>query len=579
LDDRHCTYTAQQSGLLLKRILFLLYSDPEKPVYVVAKNAEQHESLVLATWSQQWPQLRIAFSFCTGALASRAIRGRPLDLQIVSRQTLSESRRDLAKGSVLDESNLLDEGHAPNEEWVEIATADMFAPDRQIRRTAWRIVPPAVADRGSFPAVFYFASLIDRCPPQSAKEFVRAIAAAPGDLRVSSSLIDVILGVSDLSPVSTTFSERELLKALATEDLPHLSARDLNLPARAKHLWKTDSSGALQLFAELISRDNTTTLGNEILSSLCQSIEIEDLDSIAKIRPDFLSVIIKQNPQLAAAPVVWRLDDKWQIEIFHALMSADIVDSSVLREIVSGILSARSELVPQHALRYRDRLVVPILEWLNVNEAEIWQAARPWLQFLRAATDSVVAWLRQHQASPLLLLFLATAIPADASAVNLLAPGTWQPMLGRVRTLSLQDRVPVSAFLFALGLRHCDEIAIEFFQCSFETIHEAAERSGLDYEYWRPIEIVAPALGWWREWDKCERMRAALVDRFIACNWQPSGLLDVVTRARTLEHVFGLSTSAKTRKTFLKRVATSGLDTTHPAEQRAVLEKYAVKRG
>jgi hypothetical protein len=61
----------------------------------------------------------------------------------------------------------------------------------------------------------------------SAKEFVRAIAAAPGDLKISSSLMDAILGASDLSPVNTAFSERELLKALATEDVPHLSASDL----------------------------------------------------------------------------------------------------------------------------------------------------------------------------------------------------------------------------------------------------------------------------------------------------------------------------------------------------------------
>ena len=40
-------------------------------------------------------------------------------------------------------------------------------------------------------------------------------------------------------------------------------------------------------------------------------------------------------------------------------------------------------------------------------------------------------------------------------------------------------------------------------------IHAAAQRSALDYEHWRAIEKPAPALGWWREWDKCECMRAA----------------------------------------------------------------------
>src|SRR5207302_1905996 len=138
-----------------------------------------------------------------------------------------------------------------------------------------------------------------------------------------------------------------------------------------------------------------------------------------------------------------------------------------------------------------------------------------------------------------------------------------------------RDLVPVSAFLLALGLRHCDAVALEFLQSSFETVHAAAERSALDYEYWRPIGTVAPALGWWRDWDKCERIRAALVDRFMVCDWQPDRLLNVVTRASTLEQVFGLSTSTKAREKFLKRVAKSGVDSVHARECRALLQRYS----
>jgi hypothetical protein len=142
-----------------------------------------------------------------------------------------------------------------------------------------------------------------------------------------------------------------------------------------------------------------------------------------------------------------------------------------------------------------------------------------------------------------------------------------------MHSLRESDAVSVAAFLFALGLRHCKSPAIDFIRESFGCVHSAAARDNLDYEHWRPIESVARPLAWWKEWDKCERLRAAVVDKFITCDWPGGELLKAVRTAETLRDFFWLSNTTQDRKWFLRNVAKVGLRMNLLPEYRRILEK------
>jgi hypothetical protein len=246
----------------------------------------------------------------------------------------------------------------------------------------------------------------------------------------------------------------------------------------------------------------------------------------------------------------------------------------VLQEIIGTILISQTRVVPERAFLYGESLVAPLLEWLSGNNWSPRQISRAWNDYLRSNANRVAGWLQEHQAPAPLLVLLARSIPADALAVASVDLARWRPLLEQIADLEDHDAVHISAFLLALGLRHCDGVAMEFIEESFERVHAALAESRLDYEYWRPLEDVAPPLALWRSWDKCERMRAALVDRFITCDWQSASLLKAIRSVTTLEQVFALSSTTKPRKAFLNRTAKDALKSTLAPEYRRFLESY-----
>src|SRR5262249_19785136 len=99
-------------------------------------------------------------------------------------------------------------------------------------------------------------------------------------------------------------------------------------------------------------------------------------------------------------------------------------------------------------------------------------------------------------------------------------------------------------------------------------------RDNLNYAAWRPIEDIAPPLKWWRDWDKCERLRAALLDKFIECEWRSAELLKTVKTADTLDRLFDLFNTSKARKRLLRQTAEVGLQMDMPQEYRRILKSY-----
>lgn len=559
----------------LEDVLWSLYGVPDKPVYVVAGNADQYESLTLQLWSQQWPHLRLAFSYCTGALANRSLRGKPLDLQVVPWTAVSELRQELARGTVIDPLSPSTPVEIRTGRLVAAAAQDLASNcDCRVRETAWKLAAKT-GDRSSFLGVFYLASALERSPLAEgrAHDLVDALATVTVEAKLPDALKEQIFGANDDLLATLGVSDSDLLRELSTVKIEGFNASELDVATRAQRLFKTDRKAALALLSELIGRDIITEVAGEILVAICRALEPEDLDSIVRARPHVLPVVIKQKPQLASSLALWKVHPNLQTELFHTLMSSP-VEPSVLQEVVGTILQSRTAVVPEHAPEYGDRLVIPVLDWLNSNSSVLWELERPWIKYLRNNPESVVGWLRGRDAHPPLLVLIARSLPADTAALNSVGLRTWVPLLVLFPSLGESDAIEVATFLFALGLRHCDKIAIDFVRETFEVVHGAAATENFDYEYWRPIESVAPPLHWWREWDKCERIRLAMLERFISCDWPNIEFLRAVKNASTLEHLFGLWDTSKLRKRFLKRTAKAGLELSVAPDYYRVLKNF-----
>ena len=82
------------------------------------------------------------------------------------------------------------------------------------------------------------------------------------------------------------------------------------------------------------------------------------------------------------------------------------------------------------------------------------------------------------------------------------------------------------AFLLTVGFQNPGPDAAELVAESFEAVHEAAAENELSETAWLLLEPLLPSLGVWRDWDRCKRLRRALLVSIPANSISHSGVFD-----------------------------------------------------
>lgn len=70
-----------------------------------------------------------------------------------------------------------------------------------------------------------------------------------------------------------------------------------------------------------------------------------------------------------------------------------------------------------------------------------------------------------------------------------------------------------------LALRQSTPLAADLAVLSFATVHAAEEKSNLPSAAWSNLEPVVPSISFFKNWDRCERMRRALIYSFARNQW------------------------------------------------------------
>src|SRR5262249_7317249 len=115
-------------------------------------------------------------------------------------------------------------------------------------------------------------------------------------------------------------------------------------------------------------------------------------------------------------------------------------------------------------------------------------------------------------------------------------PRVWIRALHALRESCRKDDADyVASFLFALALCNAPPEPLDLVSESFERGPWLAENQQLRDEAWSVIEPFVPELRWGKNWDKCERMRRALMAAFLRYGWPPTQLRERVTDQVLLE--------------------------------------------
>jgi hypothetical protein len=153
---------------------------------------------------------------------------------------------------------------------------------------------------------------------------------------------------------------------------------------------------------------------------------------------------------------------------------------------------------------------------------------------------------------------LSAAIRAAVLAI-VRSANAFRLIFGAIGCRLFPQRVPLSPFLRVLPMLHIAKIAMR--KWMMRVIESLA-----GYSLWETwFDHIIPALTWVRNWDKCERLRKGLIERFVKNSREAIALLDCAPNdPLTLQEILRSCKDVRGGRQLLKDL----LDTCHESQNR-----------
>jgi hypothetical protein len=513
-----------------------LYEPPEAPVLIPADNSKKFESLVLRIWNQQWPRLRRAFKFCTGAIENRTAEGKPFDLQVIPFNSIGSVQHELVNAVIVPRAT----PRKDIQNWVNQLAEDFSTTDTRFRLFLREFGADVAPRRSSFKKLVeayklqfssddfaeYWEALLGLFPSQGEAAKLKIAAVAPN--------------YAHSKAASAPFAQR--LSVLVA------SHRDSSYPKRLLEFTDVDEHFFLgdslrDVLQALASAPHINSFGESLIQNIATRVGPEQLTTIAST-PSAVMLLLSRNPRLA------RFQELWSVTSGRHQQVLDLISSSHLsqpdwEEVMHAAVEAA---VPQIARSFVRILGVSAVQAaLNICQQFSVNLPSDWNLVFWEQTPTVAEWLRSQSGAKVSLLSeLAQNLNPFDSTLLSLGSEIWQAVLDADVKPSERGR----AFILLLGFQNPSGKPYELVAQTFEAIHLDAELERLDSATWSILRDSLPVLGWGRDWDVCERLRRLLVSKYVAYSWPISYLFRTVQDRTTFERVLLYITSEKHLRPF-----------------------------
>jgi hypothetical protein len=464
-----------------------------RPVIVGVDTSAQLEAAFLRLWEELWPAAKARFAFCTGALMPRSITGALMDLQAVPRAIPpSQFRKSAGAALVVDLR-----APATPEAWVQMVLEGAARGDASFR--SWmEVAAGAEAGRGAVPSLVPIFGQW-REPNWSARSVLASVARA-SELEPVTSARLVGMVFDRAGAEEGPRQRRKLLQDLCGQRDTDLSAITSLLEERTHHLFEESRADGCALTVSLLGAE-LTEVGEHVLRAAVLSLTPTDVETFGDAQAPFLPTIVRANPALASAAVLWTRAGLRGREVLAQLEATKLGEQE--RSAVVGAVLASGRDAPVEALvRFAgDTAVSRILSALAAGALPF---STQWSSTLSSRSDAVLEWLEaQAPISPKELDVASRFVSPTANPQRLAK--AWQSGTAP-SAASLTPRVAAFGLCLALAEGSLSPLLATCFQPTFD----ALASSRVEYEEWDWLREQAPAVAWWRDWDRCERIAAAL---------------------------------------------------------------------
>ena len=464
-----------------------------RPVIVTVEKAGQLERTFLRLWEELWPAARTRFSFCTGALMPRSVAGALMDLQAVPRAIpSSQFRKSAGAALVLDL-------RAPNkpEAWVDLMLDGATRGDATFR-TWLEAAAGADAGRSVVPSL---APLFGawRAPGSSARSALTSVVGAKDlDPGPRSRLIGMVFERANAESGAT--GRRELLQDLCGHRDMDLAPIATMLEDQTRRLFEESRTQGAALVLSLLGSE-LTEVGERVLRAAVLLLVPSDVEKLGDTQVPLLSSIIGANPGLAQSPILWQRAGSHAIDVLSQLRGMNLDDEAV-GSVIDAIITSGRDVSVDALVRFGGK--VAIIRALTALASGRLQLSWQWRSALSAQPNTVLDWLENLSSPSLRDLELGSRFVSPTAMQSRLAV-VWKG--GTAGSGSVAPRV--AAFGLTLAFWEADVTSPLLAVC-FQPTYDAAASSRLEYEEWDWLKEQAPSVSWYRDWDRCERLAAAL---------------------------------------------------------------------
>jgi len=535
-------------------LLQAFYGPEQSPVVMVGNDQSVFETLFMELWAQLWPQARLDFTFSTGSLSARKFDARPFDLQLTSPHTMREVVR--SSGAVLAHRK---EHQSPNDlEYGINALVNDFISHGLLglRQFLAAIADANFSRRDAVRATAIHDLLRGAENPreEDAQKLLRAVADNFPQANQAETLKSLCLATIDYWKIPQV--DRWILIQIATQDYGEaFASSNIGLSERMARLINKDSDGALDLLLKLLAR-SLNGFGEQIAYAIISTQTDAQILAFLKRNTQFISTFVKVRPALAARSEFWTTLDSHSHEILEAVATVKANSLAELGQIFSALFLARLDREANHFLSLFGPAAVAAI--YNHRGSHPEHLRDRWTDALAARPDHIEAFLNQIESlTPEILSGVAaTYTPEKAKGANfpldswIAALAAWHshfaPHLGAT--------VEICAFSLALALRSDGQKAADLCELSFQNTYSSAAQQTMPYSAWSMLESLVPHISWIRDWDRCERMRRALILRFGSNQWPIESIFRVLNDSNTLRDFAKTASSSSEGRRLLDRI-------------------------
>jgi hypothetical protein len=289
-------------------------------------------------------------------------------------------------------------------------------------------------------------------------------------------------------------------------------------------------------------------LGIAVAAALREA-DAEHLVDVLQAVPDAVRAILSARPDILERENFWR---PRSIDAQRLLSSVD-VDSRRGSAVVTAMITAgRDDCASLAVEKFGMGAVVQALSESSSSKSNsVWS----WLPAIAHRPEELSACLADGALTERRLLTGLAQIVGPDAVPNSVGQDPW---ITAVQNSKISDdnrrEDHLAAFLFNRAMGWRSKSPGRLFLLSVQRLHDAMAAERLSDAAWRLADERLPWVSPRREWDRCERLRRAVVDQFIDRDLPPIEFATVVDDARLWAKMVILATDTWRGRRYLDRV-------------------------